>query len=69
MDVSLKWISNTNTNPVQITNSARAVNGTKRARAVNGAKWPRAVNSTNYPRTVHGAKSRGQQIAQTESGQ
>ena len=47
MGVSLEWISNTNSNPIQITNSARAVTGTKRARAVNGTKWARAVNSTN----------------------
>ena len=27
MGVSLEWISNTNSNPIQITNSVRAVNG------------------------------------------
>ena len=47
MGVSLEWISNTNSNPIQIINLARAFNGTERARAVNITDWALAVNSAN----------------------
>ena len=47
MEVSLEWISNTNSNLIQITNSALVFNCTERARAVNITDWALAVNSAN----------------------
>ena len=47
MGVSLEWISSSNSNPIQMTNSARAFNRTKRAWVVNVTDWALAANRGN----------------------